>query len=410
MYAAAYGEAASVLHLIEHGANLWLQDQRNGRYFIDYAVRLRQLHVIRDLVVWLRSSGQAAVALELLDTCMAYHLAQNSSIWDTEITELLFSLGADADIEVGDQTLMHLAKAAKIAQVVMRSGFTAINARTRDGRTPLMNVASLFDPETSARMIVCGKGADVRAHDTSGRNVMHHLLSSVHVSRLYDDQTLDKSWWFALHADMVSCLDLLLRHEASAFDADHCECACSATGCTALIFTLHKITPFRWLAASGQPDCGPVIDLLNSICHQGNQQDLAKCRDAIRRYYDFEAQGMTHTCCRGKMRDTACFPRRLDPAELALAKTQHVEFIAASKAPNNPDDVSDGDVICELANLCFLYEQQSRTRYISAVADRKRKVSQEILAAVLWHRSDRSSRTMRLPLNASSLTMPTMYL
>ncbi|GIZ46847.1 hypothetical protein CKM354_000995600 [Cercospora kikuchii] len=359
MYAACYGASASAIVLLEHGADPSVKDRRNGRYFIDYAVRRRHLKFIEDVSVWLRAETGAAEAQNLLDRCLAFWFINTDDPSDTCVEKRLLGLGANANVLLWDQlTLMQLAKSENQTQLLKASGFTAINSRDKKGRTPLMNVASLFDFDTLSWMTGPEHKADVAACAHDGHTVMHYLFSS---PRLHNWAVKDgeQAWHFTQRANMVSSLSVLLDRGASAFTTDNCDCACSDAGCTALTFALHKLKYLReW--RSYQTSTGPMIELLALLARRISQQDLAMCCRAIQRFRDFEMHGYTHTCCRGQTEPRLGSPRLLsDQATYSTAKLEQIDFDTTLGTPvDESKALNYTDVIIKFAQLCFMYEQQ----------------------------------------------------
>ncbi|KAI6915213.1 hypothetical protein KC318_g444 [Hortaea werneckii] len=154
MYAAAYGEQQSVLHLVGHQATWHLQERLYGRIFLDYAIRRRNLHVVESLVDWLRKAGDHCTASEVLDHCIAECMVQYNDHYDIAIPHRLFELGADVDT------------------IVNRS----FHIRDDSGKTALMQVAHLVDSKTLINFASKEQGAEFNAQDAKGKTALHHLL------------------------------------------------------------------------------------------------------------------------------------------------------------------------------------------------------------------------------------------
>ncbi|RMZ10039.1 hypothetical protein D0860_03978 [Hortaea werneckii] len=280
----------------------------------------------------------------------------------------LFELGADADTTINDSTLMHFAETSTMSQLVMKAGFTAFHIRNYSGETPLMQVAHMVDAETLITVASLEQAADFYAQDASGKTALHHLLRSHHVDKIYSCREIEKAWQLMQHRNVVSCLNTLLRHGAAASTSDHCVYACSESGCTALTFALH------WLSSPAlnvdEIDCGIVFDLLQAVRHQSDPEDVSKWPFAIKRYHAFEEQGLKHTCCFGRQLNLSW---RLHPKAPASASAERIQAMANSHWKSSGNVCTDNDIISTLANLCFMYEQQSVAKSMSADTHRKRE-------------------------------------
>lgn len=372
MYAAAYGEQQSVLHLIDHHATWHLQEELYSRNFLDYAICRRNPHVIESLIHWLSKAGDYEAAFEVLDHCIAYCILQHHDHYDITIPRRLFELGADADATLNDGTLLHFARTSVISHLIVDAGFTSFHIGDDSGKTPLMQIASLVDAKSLITVASHGQGADFHAQDANGRTVLHHLLGSHRIDQIYYRHEIDPSWRFAQHQDMISCLNTLLQHGGSASVADSCVCACSAKGCTALTFALDQLSRSF---TSANIDCGVVIDLLQAIRHQSDHEDVSKWPAAIKRYYVFEEKGLTHTCCLGRDKDPTSLGYRLGSKTLASAKAEQTQAMANFNLKVEENTCTDDGIMSSLADLCFLYETQSFARSKSAVPRREGKVS-----------------------------------
>ncbi|RMY16661.1 hypothetical protein D0868_00187 [Hortaea werneckii] len=372
MYAAAYGEQQSVLHLVGHQATWHLQERLYGRIFLDYAIRRRNLHVVESLVDWLRKAGDHCTASEVLDHCIAECMVQYNDHYDIAIPHRLFELGADVDTIVNRCTLMHFAKTSVMSKLVMKHNFTAFHIRDDSGKTALMQVAHLVDSKTLINFASKEQGAEFNAQDAKGKTALHHLLGSRYVEGIYDNCGTDKSWQIKRHRNMISCLNTLLQHGVSVSTADNCVCACSEDGCTALTFALN------WLDHSmtfGNIDCGIVFDLFQAARHQSDADDLSKWSSAIRRYHTFEEKGLTHTCCRARDSNATILSCRLRPDTFAGARAEQIQAMASFNTKSRGNVCTDDDIISSLATLCLLYEQQSIAKHGSIVARREPKAN-----------------------------------
>lgn len=355
MYAAAYGEQHSVLHLVEHQATWVLKSPQYSHNFLDYAIRNSNVHVVEGFISLLRGRGDHSTASKELDHCIhTYLITRPGDQDDTRIARRLFELGADADAIVNRRTLMHLTKTQVMSQLIMKSGFTSFHIRDDFGRTPLMQVAHLFDAKTLTKVALHDQNADFTAQDASGRNALHHLLASDNISR------------FEQRRELVSCLNVLLRHGASASTADDCVCACSEKGCTALTFALHLLRRYV--------DSAIIIDLLQAARHHSDCDDVCKWFSAIRRYHAFEEKGLKHTCCLARHQYTTVPSCRLGLDTFAGTRAKQIQAMANFNTKSSGNVCTDDDIISSLATLCFMYEQRPVAKNESAVAQRRRNV------------------------------------
>ncbi|KAI7217907.1 hypothetical protein KC333_g3923 [Hortaea werneckii] len=350
MYAAAYGEQQSVLHLVRHQATWHLQERLYGRIFLDYAICRRNLHVVESLVDWLREAGDHGTASEVLDHCIAECMVQYNDHYDIAIPHRLFELGADVDT------------------IVNRS----FHIRDDSGKTVLMQVAHLVDSKTLINFASKEQGAEFNAQDAKGKTALHHLLGSRYVERIYDNCGTDKSWQIERHRNMISCLNTLLQHGDSVSTADNCVCACSEDGCTALTFALNRLDHS---VRFGNLDCGIVIDLFQAARHHSDPDDVSKWSSAIRRHHAFEERGLTHTCCRARNQDKTVLSCTLKSDAFAGARAEQIQAMANFNTNSSGNGCTDDDVISSLATLCLLYEQQSIAKHGSIVARREPKSS-----------------------------------
>ncbi|KAI7398666.1 hypothetical protein KC336_g15241 [Hortaea werneckii] len=179
VYAAAYGEQQSFLHLVKYQATSDLKEPRNEYSFLYHAICRRNLHIIESLVEWLREAGELNTAFDVLDYCVACYIMESHRFnYDTTIPQRLFELGADADTIVNDWTLMHFVETPMMSQLVMKAGFTSFHIRNYSGKTPLMQVAQVVDAKTLIMIASLEQDAGFYAQDTSGKTALHHLLSA----------------------------------------------------------------------------------------------------------------------------------------------------------------------------------------------------------------------------------------
>ncbi|RMX86330.1 hypothetical protein D0869_03162 [Hortaea werneckii] len=371
MYAAVYGEQQSVLHLVGHQATWHLQEQFYGRIFLDYAICRRNLHVVESLVDWLREAGDHGTASEVLDHCIAKYIVQYNDHYDTAIPRRLFEFGADADTVVNCRTLLHFANTPLMSQLIMKFGFTSLRIRDDCGKSPLMQVAHLVDAETLATFALQEEVADFNEQDNDGKTALHHLVGSFHAGQVYGYLRTDRSWQFARHRDMISCLNKLLQHGASASTTDNCVCACSEKGCTAFTFALHRLSQSFHIDC--HIDCGIIIDLLQAAKHQGDPVSASEWSAAIKRYHTFEEQGLTHTCCRARAKDAARLCYKLRQETLANARNEQIQVMANLLSESSEESCTDDGILSSLAALCSLYENRSTAENRSAVAHRTRE-------------------------------------
>ncbi|KAI6881211.1 hypothetical protein KC360_g6771 [Hortaea werneckii] len=367
MYAAAYGEEQSVLHLVRHQATWHLQERLYGRIFLDYAISRRNLHVVESFVDWLREAGDHDTASEVLDHCIAKSIVQYNDHYDTAIPHRLFELGADPDTVVNSRTLLHYANTPMMSQLIMKFKFKSFLIRDDAGMSPFMQVAHLVDAKSLATLALQNEVSDFNEQDMNGQTALHHLVASFHASQIYDSLGTDRSWQFARHRDMVSCLNTLLQHGASISTTDNCVCACSMKGCTPLTFALHR------LSQSFHIDCGIIIDLLQAARRQISLVDASKWCDAIRRYHTFEEQGLTHTCCGARAKDAASACYKLRPGTLEVARNEQIRLMAELHSNSCKESCIDDDIFFSLAALCSMYEQRSIAKNESGIAHRRRK-------------------------------------
>lgn len=372
MYAAAYGEHQSVLHLVEFQATWGLQERLYGRNFLDYAIRRRHMKVIESLIDWLGEAGDHGTASEVLDHCIAYCIVQCNDHYDTTIPHRLFELGADADTIVNRRTLMHLATTSKMSQLIMKKNFTLFHSRDDSGKTALMQVANLVDANTLTTVASQEQAADFNAQDARGKTALHYLLRSRYVKGIYDNYGTDKSWQIKRHRNMISCLNTLLQQVDSVSTADNCVCACSEDGCTALTFALNRLDHS---ITFGNIDCGIVFDLFQAARHQSDPDDLSKWSSAIRRYHTFEEKGLTHTCCRARDSNATILSCRLKPDTFTGARAEQIQAMADFNTKSSGNVCTDDDIISSLATLCLLYEQQSIAKHGSIVSRREPKAN-----------------------------------
>ncbi|RMY61156.1 hypothetical protein D0865_01152 [Hortaea werneckii] len=196
MYAAAYGEHQSVLHLVEFQATWGLQERLYGRNFLDYAIRRRHMKVIESLIDWLGEAGDHGTASEVLDHCIAYCIVQCNDHYDTTIPHRLFELGADADTIVNRRTLMHLATTSKMSQLIMKKNFTLFHSRDDSGKTALMQVANLVDANTLTTVASQEQAADFNAQDARGKTALHYLLRSRYLHVDYNKDEIKHRFGF----------------------------------------------------------------------------------------------------------------------------------------------------------------------------------------------------------------------
>lgn len=303
MYAACYGKSNSVLRLIEYGAKPGLVDQRNRRVFLDYAIRRKHLHVIVDLVQFLRNCYRSPDAMFVLDRCLCYHFSRNPDGWDISVSKRLFELGADPDVRCGGSSLMHLAKSESEVRMLLDAGFTAVNRRDGDGVMPFMSIMSLFDHESADRLL--SQGACVNSQDSVGWTALHHTIGgrSSGPNLLYmPGIEEDKSWRFGRRAQMISCLHLSLRHGADFSLHDNCKCPCSSNGCSATTIALHQTSAGVHSLYLRSTLSGFLIDFFCAFQNR-NEANLKLILDDVVRYQAFCRSEVEHSCCRGKSHD-----------------------------------------------------------------------------------------------------------
>ena len=305
MYAAAYGLSESVVILLKFGASQYIQDARNNRLYLDYAVRRNHQHVILDAVRYVREQGCREVALAMLDRCAHYHLVNGIHRWMSNMLKVLFAEGADPD-SITDPTdfgtAMHLVQNQHEAHAILAapSEFTNVNETDRNGLSPLMIVvgsASVISSHIVNTLI--DRGASINHQDHDGWTALMHLAAGC---RVYTNRT-DPGEHERRMGEMsrfVACVNLLLKKSANATIRDHCQCPCSAQqGCSLITIALHGV--FRNIARWGaNPKLSTfIIDVLSCMCLFEKESMDTICED-IHCFTVFEKSGHEHSCCRGK--------------------------------------------------------------------------------------------------------------
>jgi len=341
MYAACYGQSKSVLLLLQHGARLGIVHGRRHRDFIYYALLRNEIHVIEDVVHFLRNEGYGQVAAVVLDNAvrnLVMHGRHVSDLYGRDL-ERLFAMGANADMVLNGSTLLHHALCDSAVRTILRYDFTSVNVADKNGTTLLMKPVIFGEPAIVSRLLQDGARSNDRDHN--GWTAMHHLLTSARF-----DPGFGKEWAEG-RAEFVGSMHLLLQHGNDVGIRDHCICKCTTGGCSPVTFALHRIADEYGFGQSSVPS----FDLLCAIQHRRPEYE-EQCRQELTQYRTFLESDAEHTRCRG----------RLDNFDLRLRDLDMSDLDMSSVSPR-PSHQHVDTLVAELAKFYSTLESQSRSEY-----------------------------------------------
>jgi ankyrin repeat protein len=200
--AAVAGDIAAVLRYLERGASIESRDQ-NGKTALVAASQ----HGHTDLVKLLLDKGASINARTTSGTTAFQYAAQNHHIdtlkllytrgadvnavdrleysplrvavtqGDEQVVRLLLDFGADPNMKLSRYPLLIDAlrrNRIKIFQMLVENGADVNATREEYGDTPLMYVVA--SQQVDVIQLLLSRGADIRAKDFGGKNVLHNLL------------------------------------------------------------------------------------------------------------------------------------------------------------------------------------------------------------------------------------------
>jgi hypothetical protein len=374
MYAAAYGLLGSAIILVQYTTRLALRDQLNNRCFVQYAIQLRYINLIKGLVEWFRGEGKAEIALCILNRSIHCYLVhpveyhpdhlQSSSRFDVAMLETLFDLGGDPDILYGfNTTAMHIVDSTEYAKVLLKHGFTAADVQDRDGQIALMRIVRFLDPKLTKAMLDLLSATDVSIdqRDSFQWSAMLHLVSHMRYSSESWDTTDVR---FRRKTDAVRCMNLFLSRGAEVLLTDSCNCSCSPGGCSAIIVALHEA--FLAIPPSshrGLLETLPIDLAIGTATLTSGGDQLRQLTDAVAAFCDFTQSGKkSHECCAiTTVRHwyyVSNFIVRATPNRLAAVAYLEPRTITAGPVENQKTRL-----INELARFYTLLERRSHARH-----------------------------------------------
>lgn len=297
MYAAAYGQADSVIVLIQADADFTLHDDLNGRLFLDYAVKRGNINVIARLVQHLRANGERVSASIALNRCLALRLINRGDTWNNEDLVAILDLGADPDCMInGASTSMHLTLFEEEALALLRYNFTAIGIVDEYGVTPLMHNVRFLSPKLMTKLLDLERGddLDINCADHAGWTALMHLVNAAAAS--HGPWRTSKDADNALKATSMLCMNLLLRQGAHAQHRTCDSSACCPLGSSPMTTALHHgLNGLRWGSSSKRLNCFPIAFCTSLIirsrgCLDAVVEDLAA-------FNRFLASGIQETDC-----------------------------------------------------------------------------------------------------------------
>ena len=175
MTACEYGHINTVTILIEHGANVYLQD-RDGLSAVHYAVRGSQAC---EILSCLMENG-ADVDVKTFDNCTPLMIAAQRG--DTKVVTFLIEQGAMVNLQDKDgNAAVHYAiqensgshESNEVLDYLIQNG-ADVNAQSNEGRTPLMKAIELA--EVTKATFLIEQGANMNLQDKSGDTALHYAV------------------------------------------------------------------------------------------------------------------------------------------------------------------------------------------------------------------------------------------
>ena len=346
MYATAYGEVDAVLLLLEYGADPSLVDRLNGMTAIDYAIFRLNFDLVRLVIEWYRSKGMTDSAQIIANMCLWKYLASGYSIRsgdpNGEGLRLLLQSGAELDetTEEGN-TILHLARDSIEAEALLSHQGYPINQKGSYGYTPLMVLSRFRNSSTIQQALY--NGAHVNDYDNAGRSALHHVIV---VTREKDSI---EGW-----VESFDAIAALLASDADVVQGDHCQCACSTSGCSATrsffrsqhssLNQTANLSTIPWLL-----EWYILLRVFRSC------EVIQKALAALFRLRKFEELGLSHTCCTRKQ---SPLERRLGNANFSKL-TYPFAFAAARERENDDEEiwVEEEELIDQLNRVCTEFER-----------------------------------------------------
>lgn len=369
MYAACYGQLDSVICLLQHGANPCLVDSRNRRLFMDYAILRKEIHVIEGLVSWLRSEGCSKETVAILDRCMSFYFGSgcHNSDLDNKALKSLLALGADVDVLNGNSTMLHEATSDMEARMILKAGFSRVSFCDEDGVTPLMKVASRCDLDSIKELLK--RGSTVESQDKFGRATLHHLMQAWSFFSFAGPSYVEDDESFGRAVRAFACIHQIIRSGGLVGCRDHCQCACSPQGCSAVTVALHQTTKHIGHAHGYDRISGMLVDLM-CILQNRATLSLEIFHADVRRYRRFIESGLEHTCC---FRKIDFYSSLKDNTHVDYSR--HAAFNTAFDLDNAKSTNSHMDIIRELSELFIVIEERCLKQYEAALLRVTKKVS-----------------------------------
>lgn len=387
MYAAAYGQAQSVLVLLKSGANPCLGN-RKGETFVSLAILRHHVDLVIEAIEFYHSSDKSGAACWLAGECFLRLLVAVPSqrMCGELLTVLrqLVDLGADlGQVTQSGNTPVHFARYAEEAYCLLDLPGLTLNAVNKRGVSPLMSVSWFGDPHVVKKLLNYSGVSTIDVCDRSGRSALQHALGSKN----------DREIWifdykgYDFHTPWISRFqtsNVLLQTGATPVTQDRCICYCSyrrneeitdediwfGEGCTSIRQFLGPIYRSTY-RASNLAAIPWLLELFKLVERYGTSEDLRFLLMSLLQRQAFDELGMTHTCCVAELRGWKKFCPSHTPFSAALDDEREAcRTRKMDSAVVDDDDEDDEDLNAIRAEQSHLAKRllEKVTRFDKSIA------------------------------------------
>lgn len=290
MYAAAMGFEEVAVHLLQKGANPWLQDARFNRTFLNYAIIRNHWNLIQKTLSTLKDlyqpeEYQMSVTLVIVQAMLSRMSFVSEDIRRQHMSKVIqlcdsvnFSVN-DTFLSVNGNNLMQYAETVEEAEALVSRGFDSFNQPNSDGRLAIHS--KLRNRELFSFCI--DHGTDINHVDSKGQTLLFMLLSSLQNG----DATL------AVTLQQIRCC---LHRGADHRHSDDCKCPCSPEGCSSSALFQIKFRE-TWSFQDRRPELLWAFEwqsILQEVLGEGAVKEFLL---SLIRRIEFDELGMTHVCC-----------------------------------------------------------------------------------------------------------------